>query len=63
MLTDVLLTANFNIGVVNGPVSITTATTNATCGNPNGTTTITSVTGGTAPYQYSLMVVRMVVIV
>lgn len=47
------LTAIFNIGVVNGPVSITTATTNATCGNPNGTATITSVTGGTAPYQYS----------
>ena len=47
------LTANFNINMVTGPVSITTATTNATCGNANGTATVTGVTGGTAPYSYS----------
>lgn len=47
------LTANFNITMVTGPVSITTATTNATCGNANGTATVTNVTGGTGPYSYS----------
>lgn len=47
------LTAVFNIGVVSGPVAATTLTTNATCGNANGTATVNTVTGGTGPYQYS----------
>ncbi len=36
-----------------GPTSIATTIVNATCGASNGSVTITGVTGGTAPYQYS----------
>ncbi len=35
-----------------GPTAITTTIVDSTCGNPNGSVTINSVTNGTAPYQY-----------
>src|SRR2546430_2085760 len=38
----------------NGPTAIATTTTNATCGNNNGTLTLGAVTGGAAPYTYSI---------
>ena len=34
--------------------AIATSTTNATCGAPNGTLTLGTVTGGTSPYSYSV---------
>ena len=37
-----------------GPTAVAVTTTNATCGNDNGTFTIGAVTGGTAPYTYSV---------
>ncbi|MBL7894748.1 MAG: gliding motility-associated C-terminal domain-containing protein [Bacteroidia bacterium] len=43
----------FNIGTVTGPTAGTVVTTNAACGNANGSATVTAVTGGLAPYQYS----------
>lgn len=36
-----------------GPTAITTTIVNEVCGASNGSITINSVTGGTAPYQYS----------
>ncbi|MES2545594.1 MAG: T9SS type A sorting domain-containing protein [Bacteroidota bacterium] len=36
-----------------GPTTITTTIVNEVCGASNGSITITGVTGGTAPYQYS----------
>jgi len=36
------------------PTAVVITTTNATCGNNNGTLTIGNVTGGTAPYSYSV---------
>ena len=38
----------------NPPASINTTTTDATCGNANGSLTLGSVTGGTGPYTYSV---------
>ncbi|MBO9702666.1 MAG: gliding motility-associated C-terminal domain-containing protein [Sporocytophaga sp.] len=35
------------------PLALTAVATNSTCGMPNGSIDITSVTGGTAPYLYS----------
>ncbi|WP_197060173.1 SprB repeat-containing protein, partial [Sporocytophaga myxococcoides] len=35
------------------PLALTAVVTNSTCGMPNGSIDITSVTGGTAPYSYS----------
>ncbi|MES2763040.1 MAG: PKD domain-containing protein [Bacteroidota bacterium] len=43
----------FNIGTAAGPVTATVVTSNATCGSANGSATVTGVTGGTGPYQYS----------
>ncbi|MES2512675.1 MAG: gliding motility-associated C-terminal domain-containing protein [Bacteroidota bacterium] len=43
----------FNIIGGVGPTSATVATTNATCGGANGSATVTGVTGGTLPYNYS----------
>ena len=37
-----------------GPTAVAVVTTNATCGAANGTLTIGAVTGGTAPYTYSV---------
>jgi gliding motility-associated-like protein len=42
-----------NIATVNGPTAGIVAVTNAACGNPNGTATVTSVSGGLPAYQYS----------
>ncbi|MES2545595.1 MAG: T9SS type A sorting domain-containing protein [Bacteroidota bacterium] len=36
-----------------GPTAIATIVNNASCGNPNGSITIGTVTGGTAPYIYA----------
>jgi hypothetical protein len=44
----------FNINNLGGVTSITTSTADATCGNSNGSINVTSVTGGTAAYTYSL---------
>lgn len=43
---------NFSIGNIAGPTAITTNTTSAACGNPDGSVTILSVTGTTGPYTY-----------
>ena len=48
-----IITGTFNIGIITGPAAATVATSPATCGNANGSATVTTVTGGTAPYQYS----------
>src|SRR5437762_2852308 len=37
-----------------GPTAIATTTTDAACGTANGTLTLGAVTGGTAPYTYSI---------
>ncbi|MDX2171847.1 MAG: gliding motility-associated C-terminal domain-containing protein [Bacteroidota bacterium] len=42
-----------NINTVSGPTAAVTATTSAACGNPNGSATVTSVSGGVPAYQYS----------
>jgi large repetitive protein len=39
---------------VAGPNRLTLANTSTTCGSANGTVTVSSVAGGTAPYQYSI---------
>jgi gliding motility-associated-like protein len=46
-------TTNFNIGLVSGPNAATVITSAASCGNANGSATVTAVSGGAAPYQYS----------
>ncbi|HRG01917.1 MAG TPA: gliding motility-associated C-terminal domain-containing protein [Bacteroidia bacterium] len=43
----------FIIGTANGPTNATIVTSNASCGSANGSATVTAVTGGLAPYQYS----------
>src|SRR6202043_2769645 len=37
-----------------GPTAIASTTTNASCGTANGTLTLGAVTGGVAPYTYSI---------
>lgn len=37
-----------------GPTDVTLTSVNASCGNANGTITVGAVTGGTAPFTYSL---------
>jgi cyanate permease len=44
----------FNINNTGGVTSITSSITDATCGSNNGSINVTSVTGGTAAYTYSL---------
>ena len=46
-------TTTFTIVQTTGPTSATITTTNASCGSANGSATVTGVTGGLAPYQYS----------
>ncbi len=48
-----LFSTTFNIGTTTGPATATVTSSNASCGSANGTSTVTGVTGGTAPYQYS----------
>lgn len=48
-----LINSSFVIGTVTGPAAATVAVTNAICGNPNGSATVTATAGGTGPYQYS----------
>lgn len=48
-----LFSTTFNVGTAIGPATATVVTSNASCGSANGTATVTSVGGGTAPYQYS----------
>lgn len=43
----------FVVGGTSGPTSATITTTNASCGATNGSATVTTVTGGSGPYQYS----------
>ncbi|MBI3521310.1 MAG: gliding motility-associated C-terminal domain-containing protein [Bacteroidetes bacterium] len=43
----------FNIGTTIGPATATVVTSNASCGNANGTATVTTVSGGAPTYQYS----------
>jgi len=43
----------FVVGGTSGPTSATVTTTNASCGATNGSATVTAVTGGSLPYQYS----------
>ena len=45
---------NAIVGVNAGATAVVVTTTAATCGNANGTLTIGAVTGGTAPYTYSV---------
>jgi gliding motility-associated-like protein len=47
-------TSTVNLVQQPGPTAITTAPTNATCGNNNGSFTFGAPTGGTAPYTYAL---------
>lgn len=42
------------VGTVSGPTTAATAITDETCGQSNGSITVSSVTGGTSPYQYSI---------
>ena len=47
------LTQNITIGGGSGPSTAVVTTTNATCGMANGSSSITSVTGGSPGYTYS----------
>jgi len=48
-----LITSTFSVGLITGPSSMTVSSSNATCGTANGSATVTGVTGGLTPYQYS----------
>ncbi|MES2566193.1 MAG: gliding motility-associated C-terminal domain-containing protein [Bacteroidota bacterium] len=48
-----LFSTTFTVNTANGPTTASIVTTNASCGTANGTATLTSVTGGLPPYQYS----------
>lgn len=48
-----LFNTTFIVGGTTGPTSATITTTNASCGSANGSATVTGVTGGLLPYQYS----------
>jgi len=43
---------NITVNNITGPTDITAVLTPSTCGNPNGSISITGVTGGTASYTY-----------
>jgi gliding motility-associated-like protein len=46
-------TTTSTVIIYSSPTAVFTSTTNATCGNSNGTVTIGAVTGGTAPYLFN----------
>ena len=48
-----IINATFNIAILAGPSAATVTTTNASCGSSNGSATVTAVSGGATPYQYS----------
>ena len=45
---------NVTINSIDGPTALSISINDATCGNSNGSIDVTSVTGGTAAYSYSL---------
>jgi gliding motility-associated-like protein len=45
---------NIILNSLNGPTGIVLSATNSTCGLANGAITVTSVIGGTLPYQYAI---------
>ncbi|WP_461491255.1 beta strand repeat-containing protein, partial [Pontibacter sp. HJ8] len=47
-------TQSVEVTDIAGPTGLTLASTSSTCGSRNGTITVNAVTGGTAPYTYSL---------
>ncbi|MDO6389863.1 gliding motility-associated C-terminal domain-containing protein [Pontibacter sp. BT731] len=47
-------TETITINNVAGPSDLTASAQNTTCGNSNGQISVSSVTGGTAPYTYSI---------
>ncbi|MGZ6414351.1 MAG: hypothetical protein ACXVDW_09240, partial [Bacteroidia bacterium] len=47
-------TTSATIVNTSGPIGLATTTVNSTCGNSNGTINIGAVTGGVAPYTYSV---------
>ncbi|HYM95199.1 MAG TPA: gliding motility-associated C-terminal domain-containing protein, partial [Chitinophagaceae bacterium] len=49
-----IFSTSVNINNSNGPTAIATTVTDARCGNSNGTLTLGAVTGGVAPYTYSI---------
>jgi large repetitive protein len=49
-----IFTVVATVSNLDGPTDFGTSSTQATCGNPNGTITIGAVSGGTAPYTYSI---------
>src|SRR4029079_15915984 len=49
-----VFTTTTTITNVAGPTGVAITTTDAACGNNNGTLTIGAVTAGTAPYTYSV---------
>ncbi len=46
-------TTTSTVIIYSSPTAVFTSTSNATCGNSNGTVTIGAVTGGTAPYLFN----------
>ena len=49
-----IFSTSANISNTGGPTAIATTTTNETCGSANGTLTLGVVTGGVAPFTYSV---------
>ncbi|QHL87503.1 T9SS type B sorting domain-containing protein [Nibribacter ruber] len=49
-----ITTTSVSVTNINGPTALSLASTASTCGNKNGMLAISGVTGGTAPYHYSL---------
>ena len=49
-----IFSTSVNISNTGGPTAIATTTTNETCGSANGTLTLGVVTGGVAPFTYSV---------
>ncbi|GAA4313653.1 gliding motility-associated C-terminal domain-containing protein [Nibribacter koreensis] len=47
-------TKTFTVTDIAGPAAFTASVTSSTCGGANGALTVTGITGGTAPYSYSL---------
>ena len=43
-----------NVNNTTGPTAVATTITNATCGTANGSLSLGAVTGGVAPYTYSI---------